>query len=691
MTAFLPKVISEVNLDVTYQLPPNVWTRISGSARVEQLSYILVKLPVAIDTIDVTYRPSGGILTDARGASVYQLPVDSLKVPVAFVQLDVQYQVGLPVHSKLEGRAIVSSRVGSFINVPVAFDILDRNFRCTGGAKASGGARWQTANYHSSSLIGGVVVSGTGAVEFARAERDFVTSAFFIDIGDWFGFDEGTGFSFGGRRRFTFGSGGGGGGGGGDGEGGTGGPDEPIDLNGFKPSTDMLTGSGGLVITGKVNMYGGQVIYYGTARRILQKQDGHPVDLTIEFDGEFTDPSGMSLLGIDDLNNPGFGGWDPDSSGTGLSFSGFDLSTDRITFIDRTTGVPGGLVTLDGGLFTDRGLHARLPVLQCSIDAFLDWRAFDAALTPLISTIDAILGVRATISAQLPPMSAQLGDGSAQVEIQLPLLTSTVQAIHGVRGTISTTLRPLTSTIQANLGVRGTIGAVLTSLSSTIQLQKVDSGTISAQLKPPTCSIYAMNVGTINATLTRLSSAFTVAGIISARLTRISSAINVGGASNAQLQIMVVNTHTTAISTYEDYPFNSYCEIGGVYFAASATGLHQIDVGSTDAGQPISAGIGTGIMNFGDSLQKRMYDSFATMRSIGGINMIVIVDAGARHPPKTISMVPRAVTTGLVKYRGIMPKGLRGEAWQFELNNVTGSPFDFNGLSVLDVPASRHI
>lgn len=156
------------------------------------------------------------------------------------------------------------------------------------------------------------------------------------------------------------------------------------------------------------------------------------------------------------------------------------------------------------------------------------------------------------------------------------------------------------------------------------------------------------------------------------------------------MQTLVVNTHTSAISTYEEYPFNSYCEVDGVYFGASATGLYRLDKGNNDAGQSINAGVGTGIMDLGSPMLKRLLDASATMRSDGGIRLTINVDEAARHAAVTLPMIPRA-SSGLVKYRGTVPKGLRGKAWQFELENVNGDQFEFAELSIASMPVLRRV
>lgn len=154
--------------------------------------------------------------------------------------------------------------------------------------------------------------------------------------------------------------------------------------------------------------------------------------------------------------------------------------------------------------------------------------------------------------------------------------------------------------------------------------------------------------------------------------------------------ILIVNIHTGAVGHYEQYPFNSYCEVDGVCFGASATGLHMLDVDNTDDGAAISAGLGTGYMKFKSVFQKRVENAYMTMRSEGAMLLTVTTDDGARNPAKTLAL-PNYSVPELVQRRVVIPKGLRGESWKFEINNVDGVMFDFGQLEVAMAESARHV
>ena len=153
---------------------------------------------------------------------------------------------------------------------------------------------------------------------------------------------------------------------------------------------------------------------------------------------------------------------------------------------------------------------------------------------------------------------------------------------------------------------------------------------------------------------------------------------------------LIINVQTGAVGSYEPYPFNSYCEIDGAYFGTSDAGLHRLDISDSDDGVAIDAGLGTGFMNFKSTYQKRIENAYMTMRSEGTVLFTVTVDDGAHNPPCTLAL-PNYSTPELVQRRVVIPKGLRGEAWKFELNNIDGAMFDLGQLEVATVNSSRHV
>lgn len=533
-----PTVQTTALLDVSFDISGGAKPGVSTGAFVAQRSHPFTPIPATTALIDASYAATGGAKTAETEATVRQL-------------------------------------TGSKTPLPVSGRTLDYATEFTGGCWSRGSARWQMANYPTEAIIGGGIAGGGARIVTEITSRTIVRDPITIYTG---GGGSGGGGNGGSQSRqadqsITLSIGGSSGGGWElrPEDENTGGGEEPIILGEYIVENADMRGTGGTQTIGKITYLDGEINYVILPGGPVQGGGQSPPHITIDIVGNYgtsASGGGTGIVSLVDPNYPGLGGGSGGAGDLNISIpSGmFNLNganlADFLTINDHTAGgMPGGIYNPNpapgeaSAIFGNRGLHANLLSMTCSLDAEVDLTGLRAQLTLLSCTIDAF--------------SPVIGNGVTQ-------------------------------------------------------------------------------------------------------------------------QVMVTNTQTTAISNYTDYPFNSYCEVNGVYFAASDTGLHQIDTGTDDSGQPISAGIRTGMMIFADPMQKRTFDAFTTMRSSGGLTLTIHVEEAARHAPVNISMIPRA-SAGLVKYRGILPKGLRGKTWQFELNNVDGSAFDFNDLSFLEVPATRRI
>ena len=147
------------------------------------------------------------------------------------------------------------------------------------------------------------------------------------------------------------------------------------------------------------------------------------------------------------------------------------------------------------------------------------------------------------------------------------------------------------------------------------------------------------------------------------------------------MQILATNTTSGAISTYEDYPFSSFCEVDGAYYGAGPAGVALLDVGRvdiTDVGEaPISSGVGTGGINVGDIHSKSIAGVVVDLgRSSGAVTVTITADEEASYAPVVLEMEATGV---LGPRRLIMPRGVRGTSWRFEVNAPAGY-FEFVGL-----------
>jgi hypothetical protein len=359
-------------------------------------------------------------------------------------------------------------------------------------------------------------------------------------------------------------------------------------------------------------------------------------------------------------------------------------------------------------------LGASLPVLGCSIYALgnrvgvlgarlplptatLKGGAYriTALLPKVSSSITASAGVSGVIGARLKKVTSNLTD-TRTVKAGLPLVAAALSGRAGVVGTVAARLTLEGSAVAAGYGGIGQIGARLPVLGAALSVRTGLICVINAGLPASTAVLraYAGSAGAIVARLglmgAALNAGFGARGTVTARLPALNAALAVQARALTQQLVMVVNTQTAAVSTYENFAFNAFFELAGAYYATGPGGLYRVDVGGSDAGTAIAAGIGTGLMDFGDAHQKRIFDSFLTLRTTGTLTLSATTDEAQRQPAATVSLLPYGAT-GLVQRHLPLPGGLRGKSWQFELANVAGADFDFAQLDLSLSVSRRHV
>ena len=146
------------------------------------------------------------------------------------------------------------------------------------------------------------------------------------------------------------------------------------------------------------------------------------------------------------------------------------------------------------------------------------------------------------------------------------------------------------------------------------------------------------------------------------------------------------NDGAMAVSTFDNFPFNSFACVGGVRLGASSAGVFEL-TGETDNGVPIDA-IGTlGISDFGLSFIKGMERVYIGYRSFGDMLLRVTTDERATFDYPLAARV----NPGIQSARVPIGKGLRGRYWQFDLLNVDGCDFDLDMLEVMPAECDRRI
>lgn len=168
--------------------------------------------------------------------------------------------------------------------------------------------------------------------------------------------------------------------------------------------------------------------------------------------------------------------------------------------------------------------------------------------------------------------------------------------------------------------------------------------------------------------------------------------IEFGGVFNLPegvFEAWVVNVETKAPWQYDNYPFNSFAKAEGEYLALSSSGLYELS-GDTDDGDIINAIIRTGLENFGSSNMKSIPVAYFGYTSGGRVLFKTITTESGDKIERWYELKEKTAndtTEGKVK----MGRGVRAVYWQFEIENIDGSDFDFDSVKLLPAILKRRI
>jgi hypothetical protein len=145
----------------------------------------------------------------------------------------------------------------------------------------------------------------------------------------------------------------------------------------------------------------------------------------------------------------------------------------------------------------------------------------------------------------------------------------------------------------------------------------------------------------------------------------------------------VVDTVTNAVTTFENFYFNSFAEFAGKYLGAGPDGISQIDDESSV--EQITSRITTAELHFGSEFLKRVSDFYLSMRSKGDLTLRVFTDELEPYEYVLTNSDIELIRQG----RALIGKGARGKYWQFQFE--MSEDFDFDSMNIAVVVTSRRI
>jgi hypothetical protein len=157
------------------------------------------------------------------------------------------------------------------------------------------------------------------------------------------------------------------------------------------------------------------------------------------------------------------------------------------------------------------------------------------------------------------------------------------------------------------------------------------------------------------------------------------------GAGTAPLAV-AMHTETMALTTYSNYPFNSFATFNGVYLGAGPAGIFALS-GTDDAGVNIDASARVGSSDFSTSHVKRVDRVYVGYRTDGDMILRIFTDE-IHVRDYRLRATGRA---GLHGNHVRLGKGLRSRYWQFEVRNVDGADFQMNMIELEPTTLQRRV
>lgn len=143
-----------------------------------------------------------------------------------------------------------------------------------------------------------------------------------------------------------------------------------------------------------------------------------------------------------------------------------------------------------------------------------------------------------------------------------------------------------------------------------------------------------------------------------------------------------VNLDGFGSTTYSNFRFNSFANVGGRYFGAAMTGIHELD-GDTDAGAPIRASVDFGDVSFGNSLKKTVSEAYLGMSASG--HLLLKINAEGRE----FIYRTRSYSEHMQQQRVTLGKGLRPNYAGLQLFNEDGADFALDSVEFVPITLSR--
>lgn len=332
-----------------------------------------------------------------------------------------------------------------------------------------------------------------------------------------------------------------------------------------------------------------------------------------------------------------------------------------------------------------------LPVSQLAITGEQgNLGAVALTLPTPVALATAVTGTTGSVALALPSFKLCI-TSSSRVTLALPIPTLQSSGFFGSIGSVSMTLRA--PVINAS-GSTPNVGQVALQLVPKLQVAGTVgiAGNVAMTLRQIALATHGYSgfVGGAQLALPVMQMSATgvelAVGTVALSLPLLVLQSNGFVQPGASFSTIVMHTESMALSTYDNYNFNSFAKFNGVYLGANGSGIFALS-GATDDGALINAAARVGITDFGTSHLKRVDRMYVGYRTDGDMVLRVFTD-------ETTSRDYLLTSTGKTGMHGNhvrIGKGLAARYWQFEIQNRFGSDFEMNMIEVKPTVLRRRI
>lgn len=338
-----------------------------------------------------------------------------------------------------------------------------------------------------------------------------------------------------------------------------------------------------------------------------------------------------------------------------------------------------------------RGIALTLPILTLGATGVTGQSAAAAMNLPMFSMAAAgVTGQSATVALSLPKYQLSISDGSA-VRLTMPEPVLAVEAVTGNIGSV-TLVRPMPAlVVTGSVQYAGGVALSLLPQMSVAGATGVTAG-VALSLRSLALAIQGHSGAVGNASMLLPVMRLDVAGhgqfvgsvVLSLPMLALQATSTL--AAGANFSTIALHTESNALTSYDNYKFNSFAQFNGVYLGANDNGIFALS-GATDDGALINAAARVGLTDFGTSHLKRIDRCYVGYRADGSMILRVFTDEVTVRD----YLLTATGKSGLHGNHVRIGKGLAARYWQFEIQNKDGADFTLDVMELKPTPLRRRI